>query len=39
VKHIEQVSLSALFLVDAAKKADSELGLTTYSGKQTAHDA
>lgn len=38
-KHIEEVSLSALFLADAAKKADRELGLTAYSGKHTAHDA
>ena len=39
LKHIEKVSLSALFLADAAKKADRELGLPTYSGKHTAHDA
>lgn len=39
LKHIEEVSLSALFLADAAKKADRELGLPTYSGKHTAHDA
>ena len=37
-KHIEEVSLSALFLADAAKKADQEFGVSNTSSKHTECD-
>ena len=37
-KHIEDVSLSGLFLTDAAKKADREFGVTNMSSKHTERD-
>ena len=37
-KHIEDVSLSGLFLTDAAKKADQELGVASTSSKHTQCD-
>ena len=37
-KHIEDVSLSGLFLADAAKKADQEFGVPNTSSKHTQCD-
>ena len=38
-KHIEEASLAALFLMDAAKKADREFGVSQQSGKHTVREA
>ena len=38
-KHIEEVSLCSLFLMEAAKKADQEFGITPRSSKHTTRDA
>ena len=38
-KHIEEVSLCSLFLMEAAKKADQEFGITPRSMKHTTRDA
>ena len=37
--HIEEVSLSALFLLEAAKKTDREFGVTPQSQRHTVRDA
>ena len=37
--HIEEVSLAALFLMEAAKKADREFGVSQQSGKHTVREA
>ena len=38
-KHIEDVSLCSMFLMEAAKKADIEFGVTPRSTKHTVRDA
>ena len=37
--HITEVSLAALFLLEAAKNTDREFGVTTQSGRHTVRDA
>ena len=38
-RHIEEVSLCTLFLMEAAKKADTECGISPRSAKHTTRDA
>ena len=38
-KHIEEVSLSAFFLMEAAKKADNQFGVTPQATAHTVRDA
>ena len=37
--HVTEVSLAALFLLEAAKKTDREFGVTTQSRRHTVRDA